>query len=237
MGRSSVSIRDLIWKRDTPVTRWLFGFLKRASRASVPVIPGLHHLLLAERKFRKGFFRVLLSKAYYQPLLTLMCHQVGKGLLLYENIPKTLGDLRITIGDNVTLSGEQVWIAAGPGGQQQLAIGDHSYIGHAVQVVCGSQITIGRHVLIANRAVLNGYDGHPMDPFARARNEPGAAGPITVCDYAWIGNDTIILKNVTIGRGAVVASGALVTEDVPELTVVGGVPARVIRKIEPPQGW
>lgn len=220
-----------------PAARWAFAFLKRASRASFPVIPGLHHLLLAERSFRKGFLRVLLSKLYYQPLLTMTCERVGKGLLLYEDMPKTLGDLRVTLGDDVTLSGAQVWIAAGPGGHQRLVVGNNSYIGHAVQVVCGSQITIGRHVLIANRVVLNGYDGHPLDPLARARNEPGSAGPITVHDYAWIGNDAMVLKNVTIGRGAVVAAGALVTEDVPELTVVGGVPARAIRKIDPPQGW
>lgn len=232
-----MSIRDFIWKSENPAARLVFRALKRASRAGMPVIPGLHHLLLAERKFRKSFFRVLLSKCYYQPLLTLTCERTGKGLLLYENMPKTLGNLRIVLGDNVTLSGDQVWIAAGPGKQQQLSIGDRSYVGHAVQLICGSQITIGRHVLIANRAILNGYDGHPLDPLARARNEPGNGGPITICDYAWIGNDAMILKDVTIGRGAVVASGALVTQDVPELTVVGGVPARVIRQIAPPEGW
>ena len=78
---------------------------------------------------------MLLSKLYYQPLLTMTCEQVGKGLLLYEHMPKTLGDLRVTLGDDVTLSGEQVWIAGGPGGQQRLVIGNNSYIGHAVHVV------------------------------------------------------------------------------------------------------
>lgn len=232
-----MSLRDFIWKSDRPLARWLFKFLKRASRAGVPVIPGVHHALLAERKFRKGFFRVLLSKAYYEPLLKLTCHQVGTGLLLYENIPKIMGRLQITLGDDVTLSGEQVWIAAGPALDQKLLIGDKSYIGHSVHFVCGMQIAIGRHVLIANRVVINGYDGHPLDPFARARNEPGEGGPITIGDYAWIGNDAMILKNVSIGKGAVVASGALVTDDVPDLTVVAGVPARPIRKIPAPEGW
>jgi acetyltransferase-like isoleucine patch superfamily enzyme len=232
-----VSIRDFIWKRDTPAKKRIFSFLKSASRRGVPVVPVLHHGLLAERRFRKGFFRVLLGKFYYEPLFKLVCTKVGSGLLLYENMPKVLGDIQIELGDDVTLSGDQVWMAGGPASTRQLSIGQRSYIGHAVQIICGSQINIGSHVLIANRVILNGYDGHPLDPFARARNEPGDSGPISVGDYAWIGNDAMILKNVRIGRGAVVASGAIVTEDVADLTVVAGVPARPIKKIDPPAGW
>ena len=74
----------------------------------------------------------------------------------------------------------------------------------------------------------------------RARHEPpgpSGEGAITVCDYAWIGNRAMVLKGVTIGRGAVVASGAVVTRDVPELTVVAGNPARPIRTIDAPEGW
>jgi acetyltransferase-like isoleucine patch superfamily enzyme len=109
-----------------------------------------------------------------------------------------------------------------------------------VQIVVGSEVSIGAHVLVANRVVMNGYDGHPLDPLARSRNEPPGpegAGPIRLEDYCWIGNDVMILKNVTIGRGAVVAAGSIVTRDVPALTVVAGIPARHIRDIPAPEGW
>ncbi len=56
--------------------------------------------------------------------------------------------------------------------------------------------------------------------------------PVVINDYAWISTRATILPGVTIGRGAVVACGAVVTKDVPPLTIVGGVPARIIGKRE-----
>jgi acetyltransferase-like isoleucine patch superfamily enzyme len=54
--------------------------------------------------------------------------------------------------------------------------------------------------------------------------------PVTIGDHVWLGTRAIILKGVTIGDGALVAAGAVVTKDVPPKTLVGGVPARVIRE-------
>src|SRR5581483_11095863 len=102
--------------------------------------------------------------------------------------------------------------------------------GFAVELFSGGEITIGNHVLIANHVLINGYDGHPLDPIARAAGQgpgPDGHGPIRIGDYAWIGSRAIILKNVSIGRGGVVASGSVVTKDVPELAVVAGNPARI----------
>jgi carbonic anhydrase/acetyltransferase-like protein (isoleucine patch superfamily) len=200
----------------------------------------VHHLLWAERKFRKAVLRPLFGKVYYAPLLRMACKKVGTGVLLYENMPKMLGSLEIVLGDRVTLSGEQVWMSGGSGKTNQFVVGNDTYLGYALQVVSGSIVTIGNHVLIANRVVLNGFDGHPLDPLRRAAGEPpdaAGAAPITIEDYAWIGNDATVLAGVTIGRGAVVASGAIVTENVAELTVVAGVPARVIRTIARPTQW
>lgn len=56
--------------------------------------------------------------------------------------------------------------------------------------------------------------------------------PITIGDDVWIGGHSTILPGVTIGNGAIVAAGAVVTKDVEPNTVVGGVPAKVIKKIE-----
>ena len=56
--------------------------------------------------------------------------------------------------------------------------------------------------------------------------------PIKICDKAWIGLNCIVLKGVTIGEGAVVAAGSVVTKDVPAWTLVGGAPAKVIRSLD-----
>jgi len=235
-----VGIIEWAQRRESPLQRRVFAMLKVGSTISVPSVPLLHAFLLEERRFRKGPLRLLASKLYYEPLLKLHCETVGKGLLLYEDMPKILGNLRVRLGDRVTLSGAQVWIGAGSGPVKHLDIGDDSYVGHRTEFIIGESIRIGRHVRIANRVTLNGYDGHPLDPYSRARNDPLGAdcmGPIAVRDYAWIGNDATILKGVTVGRGAVVASCSVVTKDVPDLAIVAGNPARVVRQLPEPDGW
>jgi len=235
-----LGILEWAHRRETPAQRRAWELLKRAARFELPVVPGLHHLLLAERRFRKGPLRLLWSKIYHEPLLRMQCEQVGPGLLLFEDMPKIIGNLRITLGARVRLNGEQVWMAAGGGTAKTLEIGDDTGIGHRTELVVGDTMHIGRHVMISNRVLLIGYDGHPSDPFARARGEaPGreGIGPITVKDYAWIGADSTIMKGVTIGRGAIVAMGSVVKMSVPDLTVVAGNPARVVWQVKPPEGW
>jgi acetyltransferase-like isoleucine patch superfamily enzyme len=227
-------------RRETQSQRRAWELIKSAARLDLPVIPGLHRLLLAERRFRKGPLRLLWSKLYSGPLLRLQCESVGAGLLLFEGMPKILGNLRVRLGERVTLDGEQVWVAGGSGEPKLLEIGDDTGIGFRTEFGVGSSITIGRHVLIAARVLLLGFDGHPLSPYARARHEPpgpDGMGAITIKDYAWIGSDSIILKGVTIGRGAVVTAGSVVKTSVPDLTVVAGNPARTVWQVAPPEGW
>lgn len=227
-------------RRETPAQRRTWELLKSGARINVPVLPGVHHLLLGGHRFRRGPLRLLWNKLYREPLLRLQCERVGDGLLLYENMPKILGNLRVRLGARVRLNGEHVWIAAGQGAARTLEIGDDTGVGFAAEIIVGESVRIGSHVMIANHVTLIGYDGHPLDPFARARNEPPGpegVGPIIIKDYAWIGSHSIIMKGVTIGRGAVVATGSLVKFNVPDLTVVSGNPAKVVWKIPPPEGW
>lgn len=71
---------------------------------------------------------------------------------------------------------------------------------------------------------------HPLDPEERASGlEYGK--PVTIGDKVWIGGQSIINPGITIGNGAVIASGSVVTKDIPEYTVVGGNPARIIKRL------
>jgi len=87
-------------------------------------------------------------------------------------------------------------------------------------------IFIGNNVLIGHNVVLATID-HDLDPASRRNHY----APIRICDNAWIGASAVITKGVTIGQNAVVAAGAVVTRDVPANTVVGGVPAKVLRRL------
>jgi len=235
-----MSLHYWIRRRESRLQKASYDAAKKLLTVDIPPIPVVHGLLAGERRFRKGFLRHLVSKLYYAPLLRRQARAAGKGLVLYEDIPKIFGNLLIELGDRVTLSGSQVWFACGDETPKLLRIGDDSYIGFAAELFSGSEIIIGRHVLIANHVLINGYDGHPLDPLQRAAgqrpNEEGY-GAIHIGDYAWIGSKAIILKNVKIGRGAVVASGAVVTKDVPEITVVAGNPAKYVRTIDAPTEW
>lgn len=90
--------------------------------------------------------------------------------------------------------------------------------------VASAPITIGDYVVFGHHVSLYTVDHDPDDPAFSMRS-----APITIHDRAWVGSQAIILKGVTIGEGAVVAAGSVVTKDVPPYTIVGGNPARVIR--------
>lgn len=89
-------------------------------------------------------------------------------------------------------------------------------------------IKIGDGVLIGHNVVLATIN-HDLDS---AQNRKNHYAPITIGNHVWIGSNATILSGVTIGDWAVVAAGAVVTRDVPPRTIVGGVPAKVIKTID-----
>lgn len=93
----------------------------------------------------------------------------------------------------------------------------------------GGTIRIGNDVLIGPNVVLRASD-HRFDDLSRPMRTQGhTAGTIIIEDDVWLGANVTVVGGVRIGRGAVVAAGAVVTEDVPPNAIVGGVPARLIR--------
>jgi acetyltransferase-like isoleucine patch superfamily enzyme len=89
-------------------------------------------------------------------------------------------------------------------------------------------ITIEDNVLIAPKVSLLS-EGHPVSPESR---HSLMVGHIHIKKNAWIGAGAIILQGVTIGENSVVAAGAVVSTNVPDNTIVGGIPAKVIKEIE-----
>ncbi len=105
-----------------------------------------------------------------------------------------------------------------------LIIGSHVKINTRTLLDCrGGTINIGSNVDIAQDCRLWTLEHDPQsDSYATK------SGSITIGDYVWLASGVTVLPGVTIGKGAVIATGAVVTKDVPEMTIVGGVPAKKI---------
>jgi acetyltransferase-like isoleucine patch superfamily enzyme len=129
-----------------------------------------------------------------------------------------------------------------PGGCVE--IGDDTVLVGAT-FLCAERIRIGARCIVSHQVTLADSDFHPLDPEERIRDAvanapygdkalrpPIVTRPITIGDDCWIGIGAIILKGVTLGRGARVEPGAVVTRDVPEGAAVAGNPARPIDPAE-----
>ncbi len=121
------------------------------------------------------------------------------------------------------LMGQEVQMAGLRTSGKRVSIGKGTVINHGCFLYTTGGLLIGNNVSIS-RGVWLVTGSHDMnDP-----RFPDFYKPIAIGDYAWIGVRATILGGVTIGEGAVVMAGAVVTRDVPPFAVVGGVPARII---------
>jgi len=109
----------------------------------------------------------------------------------------------------------------------KLVLGKHSYMNESL-IQCANSITIGDDCAIAGDVLIQDTDFHPI--LDEKGNEKPVSKPIIIGNKVWICANAIILKGVTIGDGAIVAAGAVVTKDVPARCVVAGNPAKVVRE-------
>lgn len=105
----------------------------------------------------------------------------------------------------------------------KLKIGRNNIIGNDAMLDARNGITIGDNVSLSMGVWIWTMEHDPQDPYYGAKG-----GPVVIEDYAWISCRVVILPGVTIGKGAVVAAGAVVTKDVLPYAIVGGVPAKQI---------
>ncbi|KIX90698.1 hypothetical protein TP70_06140 [Staphylococcus microti] len=110
-----------------------------------------------------------------------------------------------------------------------ISVGDNFYVNANSTWLDAATITIGNNVKIGPNVQLITIN-HPLDPDER-RTGIEYAAPIVVEDDVWIGAGVIILPGITIGQGATIAAGSIVTKNVPARTVVGGNPAKMIKQL------
>ncbi len=163
--------------------------------------------------------------------------QIEREARLFNHAPRN----HFTIGEHGWVRGE-CYVTDARG---RLAIGHHVVIGPNTRIWASLDIRIGHYVKIAHSVDIHDCDSHPLDAelrrqdaiaFGECRESPDvrriAAAPVRIEDDAWICFKASILKGVTVGRGAIVAAGAVVTKDVAPFTLVAGNPARFVKQVQ-----
>ena len=103
-----------------------------------------------------------------------------------------------------------------------LTIDHDTLINMDCSIYCFKRIVIGADCLFGPGVKIRDFDGHIIDGNSTAKD-------VVIGNHVWLGENSIILKGVTIGDGSIVAAGSVVTKDVPERAIVAGNPAKVIR--------
>ncbi|WP_324612851.1 acyltransferase [Ferrimonas aestuarii] len=156
----------------------------------------------------------------------------GDGLYLYGGCPQLLGPLQVSLGQGCRVSGVTT-LCGRPG--SRLIVGSNVDIGWQNTIACGTTVELKDNVRLAAKVFIAGYPGHPLDPVARANGAPELAHQakaVLLERDVWVGTGAIINAGVTIGEASVVAAGSVVTKSMPAGVLIGGNPARVIRKLE-----
>ena len=110
-----------------------------------------------------------------------------------------------------------------------VVIGDYTRIGIHNTII--GPVCIGNHVNLAQGITVTALNHNFEDKTKRIDEQGITTKPVIIGDDVWIGANAVVLPGVTIGKHCVVAAGAVVTKDVPDNTIVGGVPAKVIKGI------
>jgi len=110
-----------------------------------------------------------------------------------------------------------------------VTIGDHTRIGLHNTII--GPVCIGSHVNLAQGITVTALNHHFKDCDKRIDEQGISTKPVVIGDDVWIGANAVVLPGVTIGSHVVVAAGAVVTKDVPDYCVVGGIPAKVIKEL------
>lgn len=173
------------------------------------------------RQFFFGVWRIFLAKIYL-----IKCDKVGgfvsvNGRPLIRNEGFIEFDNEVRVWSNINRA--KIFVEKGA----SLKVGKNSRI-NGVHISVSNKVVIGQNVRMAPYTIIMDSDYHDVnDHFSE-----GARSPVIIKDNVWLALRSVVLKGVTIGEGAVVAAGALVTKDVPPYTVVAGVPAKVIKKLD-----
>ena len=150
------------------------------------------------------------------------------------------GEKYISIGKGTTINKGVILTAWDKYGEQSftpsIKIGDNCSIGEYAHITACKEIIIGNNVLTGRRIYISdnahGNSSKEEIDIPPIKRPLYVKGPVIIDDNVWIGERVCILSGVHIGKGAIIAANAVVTHDVPPASIVGGVPAKIIKTIK-----
>ena len=109
-------------------------------------------------------------------------------------------------------------------------IGDNCYLGYNLSIIAGADVTIGDNVLMASNVLITSHN-HGMNPESSGNymHQELIRKPIDIGEGCWIGQNAMIMPGVNIGKKCIIGAGAVVTKSIPDYSIVGGNPARIIK--------
>lgn len=231
-------IKKKIKRRETPLYDALYRMAKSSRRLEIPYIWGLHDFGYYERRLRVGAWRSFWRVVYHQPLFRSRCVECGRHLYIDntgQGLPFIEGNLKIHIGENVFLYDRITLAGLTVADNPRLMIGDNSMIGMPIAIMVGNEVSIGANCLIACSLIADN-PGHNLDYRKRFQKlHKILIGRVRIGNYVMAAHRSMIVGNVTIGDGAVIGIGSVVTKDIPPFCVVAGNPARIVKKLPFPK--
>ncbi|NOH84367.1 acyltransferase [Vibrio sp. 03-59-1] len=224
------------WLKDHPNPKFrnLFLFLKQARMAELPTPHIMNKIFYGVYTFARNSINEILRILFHTPTFKGRLSRYGKRLYLYGGIPYISGPLTINIGSDCRISGQTTFSGRSSSQSPTLTLGHNIGIGWQTTIAVGQQVVLGDNVRLAGGVFLCGYSGHPLDPVRRAKGEADdetQVGNIILEKDVWLGSNVTVMSHVTIGQGTVVATGSVVTKDLPPFVIAAGNPAKVIRSI------
>ncbi|PZO19274.1 MAG: acyltransferase [Leptolyngbya foveolarum] len=148
----------------------------------------------------------------------------------------------VSIGCNSVIRGQLLVFAHGG----KISIGEDCYLGEGSRIWSAESVTVGNRVLVSHNVNIHDTNSHSINCETRYQhileimskghpkknNVDIVSQSIVIEDDVWIGFNSTVLKGVRIGRGAIIAAGAVVTKNVPEFSIVAGNPGKVVKKTE-----
>jgi acetyltransferase-like isoleucine patch superfamily enzyme len=178
-------------------------------------------VVLLFKRIWGGGWRIILGKWFLRNCKTgILCTTRG--------IPRIDANGEIILGNRVKIWSHIHKTQLSAGGKGKLIIGDNTFINVGTIISAHFQIKIGKNVQIAPGVIMMDSDFHGVED----RDAEVIPTPIEIGDNVWLATRVVVLKGVTIGEGSTIATGAVVTKDIPPYSLAAGIPAKVIKSLK-----